>query len=564
MTGCAPRPTNLAALGVRIIDMTHSVQQRRVSKSAAALLGPLSALAALAAGHLVAGLLAPFSSPYLAVGNTAIDFTPRAVKTIAIELFGTADKVALLIGMAIVIGLVAIAAGLASRRRAAPGLIVIAVFGLLGVAAVLGRPGSGPLELTAPAVAAVVGLGVFASLHASARRGSAPRREDSADEGAVADEGSDAADAAELVDDSTAQQRPSTRDRRRFLITSTAVAAASGIAGIGGQGLADQGRMRRSRAALGRITADSPPSRIPSGADFAKSGTPSFITPNEEFYRIDTALRVPRIAADRWRLRIHGMVDRELELSFEELRDRRLVEKPITLACVSNPVGGDYISTSRFTGVPIRDLLDEVGVRPGAEQVFSTSADGFTAGTPVEALTDPNRDALLAIAMNGEPLPAEHGFPVRMVTPGLYGFVSATKWVTDLELTSWDKQPYWRERGWARRAPIKTQSRIDRPGGFAKIPAGKVTIAGTAWAQHVGIERVEVRVDNGPWQRAELASAVNVDTWRMWRIEVSVPPGGHNVECRATDKSGYTQTAKRVPTIPDGATGRHSVFFTAQ
>ncbi|ASU78486.1 molybdopterin-binding protein [Actinopolyspora erythraea] len=532
--------------------MNRASHRHRLGNTAAVVTALLSVAAALTAGHLVAALTEPRASPHVAVGNAAIDLAPRPVKELAIDLFGTSDKLALLVGMGLVIVLLATAGGLASRRTPLPGSALITGFGVLGLVAAASRVGPDPLALTAPLTATLVGLGFFGWLHRTAAS-SAPGSE------AVAAEPRQ--DAAE---DETTGFAGTTGGRRRFLISGASVALASGAAGTAGELLGGARGVSRSREAveLPRPDVEAPP--LPAGADFARSGTPSFITPNSEFYRIDTALRVPRVPTSEWRLRVHGMVEREIELTFDELTSRRLLEKPITMTCVSNPVGGSYVSTAEFLGVAVRDLLAEAGVRDGAEQVLSTSVDGFTAGTPIEALTDPDRDALLAVGMNGEPLPVEHGFPVRMVTPGLYGYVSATKWLTDLEVTTWDNRPYWAKRGWALRAPVKTQSRIDRPAGFEKIPAGRITVAGIAWAQHTGVERVEVRVDEGRWRRAELSEPVNSDTWRMWRIELDLPPGGHTVESRATDRSGYTQTAKRAPTVPDGATGWHSVFFTAR
>jgi DMSO/TMAO reductase YedYZ molybdopterin-dependent catalytic subunit len=304
---------------------------------------------------------------------------------------------------------------------------------------------------------------------------------------------------------------------------------------------------------------------VPPDADFAGAGTPPFITPNRDFYRVDTALSVPQVSTDEWRLKVHGMVDRELELSYPDLLRRPQIERTITLCCVSNEVGGPYISTATFVGVPIREVLADAGVRPGAEQVFSTSADGFTAGTPVDVLTDPGRDALLAVAMNGEPLPVEHGFPVRMVVPGLYGYVSACKWVTELELTSFaDFDAYWVPRGWSAQGPIKTESRIDTPRPRNRLTAGPVMVAGVAWAQHRGIRRVEVRVDGGPWQEATLAPAVSVDTWVQWSWRWDAIPGEHTLQVRATDADGVPQPGERRPVAPDGATGWHTVRVTVR
>jgi molybdopterin-dependent oxidoreductase-like protein protein len=260
---------------------------------------------------------------------------------------------------------------------------------------------------------------------------------------------------------------------------------------------------------------------------------------------------------------VHGMVDEPLVLTFDDLLARPLVERTITMTCVSNPVGGPLVSTANFIGVDLREILLEAGVRPGADQVYSTSTDGWYTGTPTDVVMEPGRGALLAVGMNGEALPPEHGFPVRMVVPGLYGYVSATKWLADLELTTFDAAPgYWLERGWAQRAPIKTQSRIDTPRGFAAVPAGRVTVAGIAWSQPTGVGTVEVRVDGGPWQRAELATEVNHVTWRMWRTEFTLAPGSHTVQTRATDLAGATQTEERAEPIPDGASGWPATIFT--
>jgi DMSO/TMAO reductase YedYZ molybdopterin-dependent catalytic subunit len=300
----------------------------------------------------------------------------------------------------------------------------------------------------------------------------------------------------------------------------------------------------------------------PPGADLRITGLSSFITPNDHFYRIDTALFVPSVAADTWSLRIHGMVDREIRLDYRQLLARPLIERDVTLTCVSNEIGGPYISTARWIGAPLKDLLDEAGVRAGATQIVSRSADGFTVGTPTALATD-GRDAMLAVAMNGEPLPLEHGFPVRMIVPGLYGYVSATKWIVDIELSTFAAfDAYWVQRGWAQQAPIKTESRIDTPRDGARVPAGQVAVAGVAWAQHRGVDRVEVRVDDGPWQAAELAQEDTVDTWRQWVFRWDAPAGGHTLSVRATDGGGTLQVERPAEPFPDGATGDHTIVVT--
>jgi DMSO/TMAO reductase YedYZ molybdopterin-dependent catalytic subunit len=494
----------------------------------AALVGVIAVAAALAAGHLVAGLLDGNASPFLAVGNTAIDITPAPVKDWAISTFGTADKLVLLSGMGLVLLGIAVLAGLLSRRSVTPGTVVAVVIGALGIIAVMVRPDLGQLSILAPVASLLAGVGVFRWLHRLAHR---------------------------VEDDDTAESA----DRRKFMQVSVGVVAGIGVAGIGGQLLASRTDVDGSRAAIGALTPAQPAPPVPATADF-NPATPRFLTSNRDFYRIDTALSVPKVRAEDWVLRIHGAVDNEVTLRYADIRNRPLVERSVTLCCVSNEVGGDLISTSNFIGVPLKDILADAGVKPGADQLFSTSADGWTCGTPV---ADVIERGLLAIGMNGEPLPVEHGFPARMVVPGLYGYVSATKWVVDMEFNRFtDKQAYWLKRGWSERGPIKTQSRIDTPAGAANGP--KVTVSGIAWAQTKGIAKVEVRADGGEWQQARLATEVNLDTWRMWQVDLDLPAGDHTVECRATDRSGYTQTETKADVVPDGATGWHSKTFSVR
>jgi len=289
-------------------------------------------------------------------------------------------------------------------------------------------------------------------------------------------------------------------------------------------------------------------------------GQARYGTPNGQFYRIDTALQVPAVNPDDWQLRVVGMVDREVTLSFADLLALPLTEHMVTLACVSNEVGGDLIGNAAWLGYPIREILKRAGPTGGADMVLSRSADGWTASSPLDVLLDPHTDALLAVGMNGKPLPLEHGFPVRMVVPGLYGYVSATKWVVELKVTRFAAETgYWTDRGWSARGPIKTQSRIDTPRSGAALSAGRTAIAGVAWAQHTGIDRVEVRVDGGSWQRARLADSVSADTWRQWVLDWDASAGDHTIEVRATDASGYTQTSAEAPPAPDGATGWHRI-----
>jgi DMSO/TMAO reductase YedYZ molybdopterin-dependent catalytic subunit len=296
---------------------------------------------------------------------------------------------------------------------------------------------------------------------------------------------------------------------------------------------------------------------LPPGTDLDIKGLSPFITPNGSFYRVDTALILPEVAPQTWHLRIHGMVEREINISFDQLLKRPLIEDWITLCCVSNPVAGPYIGNAKWLGTSLASLLRTARPRAGADQLLCTSTDGFTSGTPIATVLD-GRDAMLAVAMNGTALPVAHGFPVRMVVPGLYGYVSATKWVTDIKVTTYAAEPaYWAQRGWSQRAPIKTESRIDVPSG--PVTAGKTPVAGVAWAQHKGIDAVHVRVDRGPWEQARLATVPGIDTWRQWVWDWDATHGTHVIEARATDATGYTQTAVQEPPEPNGASGYPSI-----
>lgn len=498
----------------------------RLSRGKAIAVALGSLFAALAAGHLVAGFVGPTASPYLAVGNWVRDLSPHPVTEWAKDTFGTFDKSVLFIGVTVVILGLAVVAGLVSRTRPWPGQAVAVGLAAIGFVAVLTRPDLGQLGFLAPTASLLVGVGGFRWLH----------------EQAVAAGGTD-------------------YDRRRFLRVSAGVVVGAGVLGTIGELIGNRVDVEASRRQVGRLRVTEPAPRLP--ADAAFPGTSSFITDNADFYRIDTALTVPRLSAQEWRLRVHGLVERELTLDYADIRHRKLVERPITMACVSNDVGGSLVSTANFIGIPLRDLLDEAGVRTGADQLLSTSADGFTAGSPVDTVLDPARGALLAIGMNDEPLPVEHGFPVRLVVPGLYGYVSATKWLTDLELTTFAaRQGYWVPRGWSARGPVKTESRIDSPTDGATTER-RITVAGVAWAPTVGIDEVEVAVD-GRWHTAELGAEVDLNTWRMWRVDLDLPAGGHRIAVRATDRTGYTQTDRYAPPAPDGATGWHTISISSR
>jgi DMSO/TMAO reductase YedYZ molybdopterin-dependent catalytic subunit len=344
-------------------------------------------------------------------------------------------------------------------------------------------------------------------------------------------------------------------DRRTFLVTAGVTVAAAAIGEVAGRSFATRKNVSAAQKAVRfpRASVAAPP--LPAGVNLPVKGISPFITPNGQFYRVDTALIVPQVDPTGWQLRIHGMVARPITINFDQLLHRPLIEDYITLTCVSNPVGGPYVGNAKWLGASLSSLIRAAGPLRGAEQLFCTSVDGFTSGVPLATVLDAGRDSLVAVAMNGAALPTEHGFPARLVVPGLYGYVSACKWVVDIEVTTWAAAaPYWYQNGWAQQAPIKTESRIDVPG--SQVKAGKVSVAGVAWAQHKGIEAVEVRVDNGPWNEAKLGLTPDLDTWRQWVWEWDATDAGtHTIEARATDKTGYTQTALQTPEAPNGASG---------
>ncbi|HET6560336.1 MAG TPA: molybdopterin-dependent oxidoreductase [Marmoricola sp.] len=494
--------------------------------------GLLAATAAVTTSQAVATLLDGVTSPLVAVANRAVDEAPRPVKEWAIETFGTADKPVLIGGVIAAVALLAIVAGVAGvrRPRLAVGLFLV-LAGIATAAAVADRAATAGAALRlVPAIVLVV-VGLVSLVVLLRALGARPGGRSSA---------------------------PAT-DRRALLLGAAAVAGIAAVGGLVARSFNDlAAAASRAGVRLPRPAEPAPP--VPEGVSVGVRGVTPYLTDNDDFYRVDTALQVPDVPVDGWRLRVHGMVDRELSLTFDDLLARELVESRITLTCVSNPVGGEYLGNATWLGVPIHELLAEAGVKPGADAVRSRSADDFTAGTPLSVLTDPERGALVAVGMNGSPLPLAHGFPARMVTPGLYGYVSATKWLVELEVTRFaDFKAYWTTRGYAAEAPIKTSSRIDVPRSFARVDAGRVPVAGVAWAQTRGIAKVEVRVDRGDWHEATLGARDTVDTWRQWVWQWDATPGNHLLEVRATDATGATQTGARAPIAPDGSTGWHSV-----
>jgi len=490
-----------------------------------AVAGVLAAGTALGVGQFVAGLTGASGSPVVAVGELQIDFTPPWLKNFAIATFGPDDKLVLVTGILLVLAAFAALVGVAATRRLGYGLAGLAVFAVVGLTAAATRPDATVASLlpTLAAVAAAVAV-LLALIPLTGPR--------------VPDE---------------ASRLPGPR-RRSFLAASAATAGVAAAGGLAGRVLAENASVAKAQQAVRIPRPAITTQALPPGTDLDIPGLTPFITSNASFYRVDTALVLPQVDPASWSLRIHGLVEREITLTFDQLLKRPLIEDYITLCCVSDPVGGPYIGNAKWLGASLAALLREAGIKAGADQLMCTSVDGFTSGTPVQVVMD-GRDALLAVAMNGTALPVAHGFPARMVTPGLYGYVSATKWVTDINVTTFaGNYAYWAQRGWSQQAPIKTECRIDVPGAD-EVKPGKVTVAGVAWAQHKGIEAVEVRVDYGPWHEARLAAVPGLDTWRQWAWDWNATPGGHVLQARATDKTGYTQTASLEPPEPNGASG---------
>jgi DMSO/TMAO reductase YedYZ molybdopterin-dependent catalytic subunit len=494
----------------------------------AGLAGIGAAAAALGLAELVAVLTGPLTSPLYAVGGAVIDIVPGPVKDFGIALFGTNDKIALLTGTAVLLGAYAFVLGVLAVRAVRVAYAGIGLFVVIGVVAALTRHDAGvaaALPSLVAGVAAVVALRVLVPLA------------------------------------TTAASPASTELSRRNFLYGVGTAVAIGVVGgFGGRLFTFRRTVTAARKSVKLPVPSGSAPVVPAGVQ--APGAVSYVTSNADFYRIDTSLYPPQIDPATWELRIHGLVRNPITITWEQLLQRAMVERYVTLTCVSNEVGGDLIGNALWLGTPLKALLDEAQPLPDADQVVARSSDGWTCGSPTAVLRD-GRDALLAVGMNGQPLPVEHGFPARLVVPGLYGYVSACKWITEIELTRFaDFDAYWVPRGWSALGPIKTESRIDTPRDGAKRPAGEVVVAGVAWAQHRGITRVEVQVDEGTWSPATLATAVSDDTWVQWSYRWSATAGEHTLRVRATDADGQTQTQAEAPPAPDGATGYHTVRMT--
>ncbi len=501
------------------------------TKSRAGLAGAVSAGIALGLTELVAGITSLVPSAIASVGGIVIDSSPRFVKEFAVGVFGTADKGALAIGTVIISIIVGWFVGRASAQRPWIGWAAFGIFAVLGILAARGGVGANlPLTVITIAVAALVGALALRFLLGS---------------GETPTDG--------IADDVS---------RRRFLAQAAGVGAVAAVAGLGGRKLIIN-RSETIRQSVSLPAADlTVPAPPPDSMFTGISDLTPIVVPNNQFYRIDTALVVPRPDPETWSLKITGMVDNPIELSLQDIMNMELYEDYVTISCVSNEVGGDLIGNAKWTGVRLVDLLDQAGVQDGAQQVFSRSVDGWTSGFPIEIVYD-GREPLLAIGMNGEPLPPNHGFPARLIVPGLYGYVSATKWIEEIQLTTWEGvDGYWVPRGWSKEGPIKTESRIDHPRNGAKVTEDPLVLAGVAWAPTRGIERVEVQVDDGEWVDAELTTPLSSKAWVQWKVEMASSSGDHTARVRATDGTGETQTAERARPAPNGATGYHEIRFS--
>ena len=511
--------------------------------------GLLAAALALAVGELIAGLSSRLTSPVISVGNRVIDAVPRQLKDFAIETFGTNDKKALLFGIYSFAAILGLVIGVVAGRRFWVGATGIALFGAVGVWAA-GQEVGAPIWAGAPSIlGAVAGVGALACLMAVIPGASHPSFVDSL-----------AAEVASGPGESSDEAPDGLFARRGFLKMTGAIVAVGAVATVGGRWLQGRYSAASSRLAVMLPKPKKAMAPVAEGVALDVAGISSFVTSNSDFYRIDTNLTVPQIAAETWKLKIKGLVDKELEFTYDDILGMDMIEERITMTCVSNEVGGALVGTAAWLGVPLEDLLGQAGIQKKADQIVGRAFDGFTTGFPVKTLD--GRPAMLAVGMNGEPLPLAHGFPARIIVPGLYGFVSATKWLTEIELTTFaDFDQYWVKRDWSARGPIKTMSRIDTPRGLGKVKAGPAKIGGVAWAQTRGISKVEVKIDDGPWKKATLAKQDSTLTWRQWVYEFDATPGRHQVTSRATDNTGKTQTDERAKPFPNGATGQHSVAF---
>jgi hypothetical protein len=502
----------------------------RISLWAAALAGIAAGAAALGVAELLAGVLPGAASPIIAIGDLVISLQPPGAKQFVVDLVGTADK--LVLNLLIAAVAVAGAAGIGILERSRPGSATLAfgAAGILALAAGLRDPLSEPITTFIVVVAAVVTAVVV--LRWLLR----------------------------LATPATSEAEMPDWSRRRFIGSSIAVIGVAAASGLVGRVLLDRGRLVGSTTGAEIPAPGASAAPPPAGSSLDVDGITALVVPNAEFYRIDTALLVPRPDVDSWRLKLIGLIDNPFELTYDELLAMPLVEQYVTIACVSNEVGGDLVGNALWRGARLKDLLERAGIRPEATQIVGRSVDGFTVGFPTAHAIADDREPMVAVAMNGEPLPPNHGFPARLIVPGLFGYVSATKWLTEIELTTWEAfDAYWVPLGWSKTGPILTQSRIDTPRNGSSLGAGMVPVAGVAWAPDRGIAAVEIRLDGGSWEPAETSAPISEATWVQFVYRWDAPPGEHTIEVRATDGTGEVQTDERTRPAPDGARGHHTI-----
>jgi DMSO/TMAO reductase YedYZ molybdopterin-dependent catalytic subunit len=531
----------------------------------AALAGLVAAAVALGVAELAAALVGPASSPVIAVGDAVITLTPEAVKEFAIRTFGENDKIVLVAGTLVIVALYALVIGLIALRSRRAGAVGISLFGLVGAVAAITRPAGGPLDMLPSIAGAAAGIVALTALIAPLVLTPGADRDAAGTHDRTGDADEELVDRLREVLGSGDRKGPGL-DRRRFFVTSGIALGVAAVTGGGGRLLQRRFDVAGARADLKLPTPSSRAAALPAGADLAEdiNGLTPLFTENREFYRVDTAIVVPQISPSDYRLSTTGMFDSPGSYTLSDLFERRdLIERDVTLTCVSNEVGGKLAGTARWLGVPLGAFLRENGIRSGSTQLVCRDAKGMTIGAPTRSALEVE-DAMLAFGMNGEPLPVEHGFPVRMLIPGLYGYVSACKWLTRIEATTYDAfDAYWIKRDWAAEGPIKVASRIDTPSPLRQFPAGRRAIAGVAWAQTRGIARVEVKVDDEDWVAAELAPDVDADVWRQWVLPYDFSVGTHTVTVRATSAEGERQTEERVSPFPNGSSGWHSIQVVA-
>jgi DMSO/TMAO reductase YedYZ molybdopterin-dependent catalytic subunit len=516
--------------------------KQRASRARLAFAGVVAVAVAIAIGELAAGIIAGVPSPTLSIARGVIALQPPGAKDFVVGLFGTNDKLALEIFIIVVALVIGAGLGIVAPRQHAIATGAIAAFAALGFVASLGDPDA---ELGLAAVAAgaeaIVGIWVLGHLVDLATGRGGPRPKVPARRGAPAIS----------MPDWT---------RRALLIRGGALAVAAGVGTVAGRILLEGQRIAPTATAA-EFPAAKTPATLPTGADLGIQGETPIVMPNDQFYRIDTAVITPNVNLASWTLKVTGMVDTPITLTYDQLIQMPIVEEYVTIACVSNVVGGDLVGNALWRGVPLRMVLDMAGVHPNATQLVGRSVDGFTVGMPTEWVMDQSRTPLIAIGMNGVPLPRAHGYPARLIVPGLYGYVSATKWLAELELTTLEAfDAYWVPLGWDKEAPILTQSRIDVPQSGATVKAGPVAIAGVAWAPDRGVTKVEVSIDQGDWQAARLSTPISKATWVQWVYDwTAAGSGDHRIEVRATDGTGDVQTDQESPPPPNGARGHHTI-----